>query len=67
MVVLRSMIYDGGYPPMVNKQLNPYLRLLAHTLVMCVAGNKGGSDQLSGKLTFALTINWNYSYSRYII
>ena len=67
--VLRRMSYEGEYPPMVKRLLHPYWRLLAHTLVMCVAGNKGGSDQLSRKLTsamVALTMGWEFNYSKYI-
>lgn len=55
------MSYEGEFLSMIKKLLHPYWRLLAHTLVMCVARNKGGLEQLSRRLTstmVALTLNW---------
>lgn len=40
MVVLRIISYEVDYPLTVKKLLHPYWRLLAHTLVMCIAGTK---------------------------
>ncbi|MFS7964524.1 hypothetical protein Hanom_Chr08g00751361 [Helianthus anomalus] len=54
MEILVKMSYEGAAPPpTIKKLLHPYWRLLAHTYMVCISGNKSGLDKMTLKQTSA--------------
>ena len=67
--VLQRMSYEGSFPPTTKKLLPPFWRFLVHTYVSCMSGRKGGTDEASFAATcgfVALTMDWEFNYSRFI-
>ncbi|KAJ0840036.1 hypothetical protein HanPSC8_Chr14g0613981 [Helianthus annuus] len=67
--ILPHLSYEGKYPSLVKKFLNPYWRLLAHMFILCMTENRGGTDQLNITQTaafVALITNEPFNYSKYI-
>ena len=67
--ILTRMGYEGSYPPTKKKFLPPYWRFLFHVFHCCIFGKKGGSDEIYNTITsavVALTMNWEFNYSKMI-
>ncbi|KAL8199675.1 hypothetical protein R6Q57_013243 [Mikania cordata] len=61
-----QMVHEGVYPPIEMKFLHPYWRYLAHIVIQCLSGRKGGYDVLNQTLSscmvaLALGVDFNFS------
>ncbi|KAM0040159.1 hypothetical protein Hdeb2414_s0012g00390521 [Helianthus debilis subsp. tardiflorus] len=69
LAALRRMSYEVGYLIVLKKLFPPYLRLLVHFFLQCIAENKGGFDQLIKTQTsaiVALVNGWDFNFSAFI-
>ncbi|KAM0070865.1 hypothetical protein Hdeb2414_s0001g00018211 [Helianthus debilis subsp. tardiflorus] len=69
LTALRRMRYEGSYPTVLKKLFPPYWRLLVHFFLQCIAGNKGGFNQLNKTQTSAIVALVNeleFNFSTFI-